>query len=162
MGYGFLGWGAAGRLACFLYEADPSTSLQSPEVLSGTSDTGWDRVDGRLAMEVDMMESSRSGRLEVWVTDSLTAETKLGIFPDSVRADESAGAATGHPSCRQCGTHHWYPPERIGRYHPPHNNKTLEIQGLCLKRMKGFEPSTFAMARRRSSQLSYIRAKLGL
>jgi hypothetical protein len=25
------------------------------------------------------------------------------------------------------------------------------------KRMKGFEPSTFAMARRRSSQLSYIR-----
>jgi len=24
--------------------------------------------------------------------------------------------------------------------------------------MKGFEPSTFAMARRRSSQLSYIRA----
>ena len=27
-----------------------------------------------------------------------------------------------------------------------------------MKRMKGFEPSTFAMARRRSSQLSYIRA----
>ena len=26
-----------------------------------------------------------------------------------------------------------------------------------MKRMKGFEPSTFAMARRRSSQLSYIR-----
>ena len=31
-------------------------------------------------------------------------------------------------------------------------------RGFCLKRMKGFEPSTFAMARRRSSQLSYIRA----
>jgi hypothetical protein len=30
---------------------------------------------------------------------------------------------------------------------------------LSIKRMKGFEPSTFAMARRRSSQLSYIRAK---
>ena len=29
-----------------------------------------------------------------------------------------------------------------------------------MKRMKGFEPSTFAMARRRSSQLSYIRAVL--
>ena len=27
------------------------------------------------------------------------------------------------------------------------------------KRMKGFEPSTFAMARRRSSQLSYIRVR---
>src|SRR5438132_12016548 len=27
-----------------------------------------------------------------------------------------------------------------------------------MKRMKGLEPSTFAMARRRSSQLSYIRA----
>ncbi len=31
--------------------------------------------------------------------------------------------------------------------------------GFPRKRMKGFEPSTFAMARRRSSQLSYIRAK---
>lgn len=30
-------------------------------------------------------------------------------------------------------------------------------QRTILKRMKGFEPSTFAMARRRSSQLSYIR-----
>ena len=37
----------------------------------------------------------------------------------------------------------------------------LDIAGISLyftvKRMKGFEPSTFAMARRRSSQLSYIR-----
>jgi hypothetical protein len=31
-------------------------------------------------------------------------------------------------------------------------------RGVLSKRMKGFEPSTFAMARRRSSQLSYIRA----
>jgi hypothetical protein len=31
------------------------------------------------------------------------------------------------------------------------------LQGFRGKRMKGFEPSTFAMARRRSSQLSYIR-----
>ena len=29
--------------------------------------------------------------------------------------------------------------------------------GLSLKRLKGFEPSTFCMASRRSSQLSYIR-----
>jgi hypothetical protein len=35
--------------------------------------------------------------------------------------------------------------------------KPPDYQGFCLKRMKGFEPSTFAMARRRSSQLSYIR-----
>ena len=28
-----------------------------------------------------------------------------------------------------------------------------------MKRMMGFEPTTFAMARRRSSQLSYIRTK---
>ncbi len=39
----------------------------------------------------------------------------------------------------------------------PGNNKTPGNRGSCLKRMKGFEPSTFAMARRRSSQLSYIR-----
>jgi hypothetical protein len=32
------------------------------------------------------------------------------------------------------------------------------VCGSFEKRMKGFEPSTFAMARRRSSQLSYIRA----
>ncbi len=31
------------------------------------------------------------------------------------------------------------------------------LQASLRKRMKGFEPSTFAMARRRSSQLSYIR-----
>ena len=35
--------------------------------------------------------------------------------------------------------------------------KPVDLQALCRKRMKGFEPSTFAMARRRSSQLSYIR-----
>ena len=40
----------------------------------------------------------------------------------------------------------------------PENTKPPEIRGFCMKRMKGFEPSTFAMARRRSSQLSYIRA----
>ena len=31
--------------------------------------------------------------------------------------------------------------------------------GLSVKRMKGLEPSTFCMASRRSSQLSYIRVK---
>ena len=36
---------------------------------------------------------------------------------------------------------------------------TRPAAGASTKRMKGFEPSTFAMARRRSSQLSYIRAK---
>ncbi|MEA2143552.1 MAG: hypothetical protein QOI64_1982, partial [Solirubrobacteraceae bacterium] len=30
------------------------------------------------------------------------------------------------------------------------------------KRMMGFEPTTFAMARRRSSQLSYIRERAGV
>jgi hypothetical protein len=37
-------------------------------------------------------------------------------------------------------------------------NASRADRGSALKRMKGFEPSTFAMARRRSSQLSYIRA----
>ena len=34
--------------------------------------------------------------------------------------------------------------------------------GMEPKRMKGLEPSTFCMASRRSSQLSYIRARLEL
>jgi hypothetical protein len=38
------------------------------------------------------------------------------------------------------------------------SKKPRYLQGFRSKRMKGFEPSTFAMARRRSSQLSYIRA----
>lgn len=37
------------------------------------------------------------------------------------------------------------------------SRKPCHLQGFRFKRMKGFEPSTFAMARRRSSQLSYIR-----
>lgn len=40
---------------------------------------------------------------------------------------------------------------------PPKSRKPCDLQGFRFKRMKGFEPSTFAMARRRSSQLSYIR-----
>jgi hypothetical protein len=40
----------------------------------------------------------------------------------------------------------------------PESRKPRRVQGFRFKRMKGFEPSTFAMARRRSSQLSYIRA----
>ena len=35
--------------------------------------------------------------------------------------------------------------------------KPPDFRGFRTERMKGFEPSTFAMARRRSSQLSYIR-----
>jgi hypothetical protein len=34
----------------------------------------------------------------------------------------------------------------------------LALQGFPRERMKGLEPSTFCMASRRSSQLSYIRA----
>ena len=33
------------------------------------------------------------------------------------------------------------------------------FQGVLMERMKGLEPSTFCMASRRSSQLSYIRAR---
>jgi hypothetical protein len=36
--------------------------------------------------------------------------------------------------------------------------KTLRFGGLSYKRLKGLEPSTFCMASRRSSQLSYSRA----
>ena len=42
------------------------------------------------------------------------------------------------------------------------SQKVAHLQVFPLKRMKGFEPSTFAMARRRSSQLSYIRKVPGI
>ena len=41
---------------------------------------------------------------------------------------------------------------------PPGNKKTTRFTGLLEKRLKGLEPSTFCMASRRSSQLSYSRA----
>jgi hypothetical protein len=37
------------------------------------------------------------------------------------------------------------------------HKETPRFQGVCGERMKGLEPSTFCMASRRSSQLSYIR-----
>ena len=40
----------------------------------------------------------------------------------------------------------------------PENKKTPPKQGFLIKRLKGLEPSTFCMASRRSSQLSYSRA----
>jgi hypothetical protein len=39
------------------------------------------------------------------------------------------------------------------------NRESPANTGLSEERMKGLEPSTFCMASRRSSQLSYIRAK---
>jgi hypothetical protein len=41
-------------------------------------------------------------------------------------------------------------------------NKNPAFAGLLEERMKGLEPSTFCMASRRSSQLSYIRVRRGL
>gem|GEM_PF-5691072 len=39
------------------------------------------------------------------------------------------------------------------------SNKKPRITGAFMKRLKGLEPSTFCMASRRSSQLSYIRER---
>jgi uncharacterized protein YndB with AHSA1/START domain len=57
------------------------------------------------------------------------------------------------------GTQRWYS-RRYGRQNWPSDRgpTPAQLQAFHRKRMKGFEPSTFAMARRRSSQLSYIRA----
>ncbi len=41
----------------------------------------------------------------------------------------------------------------------PQNDESPGYQGFRAKRLKGLEPSTFCMASRRSSQLSYSRAK---
>ena len=38
-----------------------------------------------------------------------------------------------------------------------HANRKAPFPGLSLERMMGLEPTTFCMASRRSSQLSYIR-----
>jgi hypothetical protein len=45
---------------------------------------------------------------------------------------------------------------------PSWQQKTRRLQRVSVKRMKGLEPSTFCMASRRSSQLSYIRGRGGL
>jgi hypothetical protein len=40
---------------------------------------------------------------------------------------------------------------------PPYKEKPSDLEGFHEKRLKGLEPSTFCMASRRSSQLSYSR-----
>jgi hypothetical protein len=52
--------------------------------------------------------------------------------------------------------------EKIARPLALDNEKTPPERGFSRKRMKGLEPSTFCMASRRSSQLSYIREGRGL
>ena len=44
---------------------------------------------------------------------------------------------------------------------PPPQTRPARVQGIPEKRLKGFEPSTFCMASRRSSQLSYSRTGCG-
>jgi hypothetical protein len=44
------------------------------------------------------------------------------------------------------------------RQRPVERQKGPGLRGLCEERMMGLEPTTFCMASRRSSQLSYIRA----
>jgi hypothetical protein len=41
----------------------------------------------------------------------------------------------------------------------PQNDEIPLQSGISAKRLKGFEPSTFCMASRRSSQLSYSRVR---
>ena len=45
---------------------------------------------------------------------------------------------------------------------PPARAEWPKCRGFEAKRLKGFEPSTFCMASRRSSQLSYSRIGRGL
>jgi hypothetical protein len=44
------------------------------------------------------------------------------------------------------------------RPHRPNKEKPSDLEGFSEERLKGLEPSTFCMASRRSSQLSYSRA----
>ena len=46
----------------------------------------------------------------------------------------------------------------LGQDGPPAFKKPSDLEGFFSERLKGLEPSTFCMASRRSSQLSYIRA----
>jgi hypothetical protein len=88
------------------------------------------------------------------------------IHPPAHEASVEAPTALGPPACLpdqvehrprlvpERGTPESQPPPRSR----PYVAKPGALRALLKKRMKGFEPSTFAMARRRSSQLSYIRA----
>jgi hypothetical protein len=49
-----------------------------------------------------------------------------------------------------------------GRYVTRHAIEKPHLSGVFVERMMGLEPTTFCMASRRSSQLSYIRTRRGL
>ncbi len=48
-------------------------------------------------------------------------------------------------------------PDACVNFDHPGTKKAPQMRGFHEERMKGLEPSTFCMASRRSSQLSYIR-----
>ena len=66
-------------------------------------------------------------------------------------------AAWGAYIRAQTGTELARRPESLIEAGEPRNEKTPPERGFSRKRLKGFEPSTFCMASRRSSQLSYSR-----
>ena len=85
-------------------------------------------------------------------------EQALGCTLAEVRAIFNGEAPTGGFSERtRNGARKRPPPRAVRARERPEN--TAGLQGIPRERMKGLEPSTFCMASRRSSQLSYIRAR---
>ena len=59
----------------------------------------------------------------------------------------------GSSAERSCGMNAGWAPTAM----PARTRKAPDLRGLSRERMMGLEPTTFCMASRRSSQLSYIR-----
>jgi hypothetical protein len=84
--------------------------------------------------------------------------TRISDAPNLRRARQAVAAAHSGGS-RQCAKADY---RRRGADSSPAPHQKFRQSGLSMERMKGFEPSTFCMASRRSSQLSYIRPARGL
>ena len=85
-----------------------------------------------------------------WMTPLAAAAAVIAVTATAVAI---ANGQPTHHSGTSAGNSLRTRPERALRA-----TKTPGLPGLVLKRLKGLEPSTFCMASRRSSQLSYSRA----
>jgi hypothetical protein len=81
---------------------------------------------------------------------------EIGHMPRMARLADMSSAATGLVAPGGSADRITTCPRRSGK------EKAPDPQGLSDKRLKGLEPSTFCMASRRSSQLSYSRALAGI
>ena len=101
---------------------------------------------GRLRVQVGEVAAPSTGH------EDLLARLVGAVDEQHLTAALCGGEGTHQPG-GTCADDH-----NVGSAHDPETAKAPGVRGFREERMKGLEPSTFCMASRRSSQLSYIRA----